>query len=158
MKLFRVPLAAVLALAILSGCSSYQLSSKNKSVIVDKISPNTFAVNFCGNAYMSQQEVEKYAMQRASEVTLSEGFAYFEVLNKRDDSEMCALAYKKMPSASTPGETQMEASPTYETPQFMRPNVTLTIRCYSAFEQLPGKAVNAQDYLRENFPGMEKQS
>lgn len=155
MKPVCVRVCAASVFLLLAGCSGYRFLGGSKSTVVDKISPNTFTVNFCGNAYMSEREVEKYALQRAAEVTLSEGCAYFAVLDKRDDSEMCTLSSRKTPPSSA--SEQVRESSDYDLPQFKRPNVTLTIRCIASGEEPPEGAVDAEDYLGKNFPGLEKQ-
>jgi len=141
------------ALIVLSGCAGYQLSSQKKNVVVDKIAPDTFTVTFCGNAYMSQEEVEKYAQQRAAETALSKGFPYFVVLKKDDTSQICLFdSYKKKAQPYDAGG--MPESPEVVPVKFVKPNVTLTIQCFSSAENLPEKAIDAQKFLDENFPGL----
>lgn len=147
MKTIKIWQATAVVLIILYGCSGYQLSSQSKNVIVDTISPNTFTVNFCGNAYMSQKEVEKYALQRASELTLSKGCSHFVILKKRDDSEVCMLSSKERYS-STP--------PLSDIPTFVKPNITLTIQCFSKGAKIPQDAIDAEQFLHENFPGLPR--
>ncbi|MDD5408616.1 MAG: hypothetical protein PHC71_00775 [Candidatus Omnitrophica bacterium] len=142
-------------LFLLSGCSSFQLSSERKQEIVDKISPNVITVTFCGNAYMGQKEVEKYALQRASSETLSKGYSYFVVLNKDDKSRICSLVsgVNKNNSYSAP---PVNDSGDLAQTEFIEPNITLTIKCIAEGEKIPENAVDAQKYLNDNFPGLAK--
>ncbi|MFA6129948.1 MAG: hypothetical protein WC731_03070 [Candidatus Omnitrophota bacterium] len=142
-------------LFLLSGCSSFQLSSQRKQAIVDKISPNVITVTFCGNAYMSQKEVEKYALQRASSETLSKGCSYFVVLNKDDKSKICSLVsgMNQNNSYSSPDATDSGNSALSE---LVEPNVTLTIRCIAKGEKIPDNAIDAEKFLNDNFPGLAK--
>lgn len=136
----RALLLVAAMLTVTCGCSSYQLSGASNRSSVELVSPDTFAVNFCGNAYMSREDVDKFALQRASEMALSKGYAYFSVVDKQDDSEFCALDPK--------------FSSSYDYPPFLKPNVTFTIKCFAKGDSIPGDAINAEEFLKENFPGM----
>jgi len=144
----------VIFILLMNGCSSYQLSSSKKEAIVDKISPNAVTVTFCGNAYMNQKEVEKYALQRASVEALSKGCSHFVIVNKEDKSKICSLSSgmgkKHIYSSSSKGSGSLSSS------DFVEPNVTLTIRCVPRGEKIPENAINAEQFLNENFPGMNK--
>ena len=145
----RKTYVAAFLLVFLSGCSGYQLAGERKNITVESIAAKTFTVNFCGNAYMNQKEVEKYAMQRAAEVTLAKGYSHFAVLRKNDKSQMCMLN----PSGSySPAPSSRES---YDFQPFMKPNVTLTIQCFSANEKMPEGTIDAQKFLAENFPGLK---
>jgi len=147
-------LPIILISVALNGCSSYQLSSMTKSATVNEVAPRTFTVNFCGNAYMSQEEVDKYALQRAAETALAKGYAHFIVLDKNDNSEYCSLD-TQTPYGKKPSSEPMNAS-AYAFPPFMKPNVTLTVQYFSRGEKIPDKAIDAQEFLRKNFPGLSK--
>ena len=134
----------------LHGCANYQFSSASKSTAIETISKDTFRVNFCAAISMSKEEIEKYAMQRASEITLSKGYSHFVVLNKRDDSQNCTLEVKKKYDQ----KAQQEFS--YESP-YMKPNITLTIQGFSRSTELPEGAVDAEQFLNENFPGLQQE-
>ncbi len=144
-----------LGLLFLSGCSGFQLSSEGKKVIVDKTSPNTITVTFCGNAYMDQKEVEKYALQRASREALSKGCSYFVIVNKEDKSKFCTLS-SGMNKKNAYNAPPIKDSGYLISSEFVEPNVTLTIRCISKNEKIPADAIDAAKFLRENFPGLEK--
>lgn len=140
---------------ILQGCSGFQLSGARKEAIVDRISPNTVTVTFCGNAYMKQEEVEKLALQRASLEALSKGCSHFVIMNKEDKSKICALGLGTdknhlydSAAAKNPGSLTLS--------DFVEPNVTLTIRCVQKGEEIPENAINAEEYLNKNFPGLRK--
>ncbi|MDD5692301.1 MAG: hypothetical protein PHP10_03895 [Candidatus Omnitrophica bacterium] len=146
---------AALTLSVLAGCSSFQLAEQRKETIVDSISPNAVTVTFCGNAYMDQKEVEKYALQRASREALSKGCSHFIVVRKDDKSKICSLSSgmnKRHPSNAPP----VKNSGYVTSSEFVEPNVTLTIQCVPKGEKIPEGAIDAQEYLRENFPGLEE--
>jgi len=139
---------------VLSGCAHYGLSSEAKSTIVDEISPNTITVTFCGNAYMSQEEVEKYTLQRASLEALSRECSHFIIVNKEDKSKICALpsAGKRHLYDAQPVEDPKPLIPSH----FVEPNMTLTIQCLFRGEKIPENAINAEEFLDENFPSLRE--
>jgi hypothetical protein len=139
----------------LSACAGYKLSGREKEAVVDQISPDIFTVNFCGNAYMTQSEAEKYALQRASEAVLSKGYAYFVVLDKRDDSELCEL--KPAPGAGATQPLSQSSELFSDMPSdFVRPNVTLKVKGFTRLGGMPEKSIDAEQFLRENFPGLNR--
>ena len=147
----------VLASIILYGCSGFQLASTRNEAIVDKISPNTVKVTFCGNAYMNQKEVEKYALQRASTEALSKGCAYFIILNKNDQSRICAINSRMNKKGPGPYEAQPIKSSGYlSSSELVEPNITMTIQCIPKGEKAPENAIDAEKYLDENFPELRK--
>ncbi|PIQ89683.1 MAG: hypothetical protein COV72_01855 [Candidatus Omnitrophica bacterium CG11_big_fil_rev_8_21_14_0_20_42_13] len=152
MKTIKMIGITAAVLFIFTGCSSYRLSSEAKSMHVETISPNIFTVQFCGNAFMTQSEAEKYAFQRAAEAALSKGYSHFIVVEKRDDSEFCALP-PKGPYDSTVPARSMESVPD-EPNSFIRPNILLRIQCFSRNDELPDSAIDARQFLSENFPGL----
>lgn len=154
MKIIKALWVIAIVSMVLNGCSGYRLSSQSKNAIVDQISPDTFTVNFCGNAYMTQQDVEKYALQRASEASLAKGYSHFVVLEKRDNSELCE--FKPGDQHGIEPVLQTKESPLIESSSFVKPNITLKIRAFSKGTKMQEKAINAEQFLRENFPGLKK--
>ncbi len=155
MKIAQLICMIVLSLMVLTGCSTYQLSGKSTGDTVVDVTSNTFTITFCGNAYMTQDQVGKYALQRAAEITLSKGYANFLVMGRKDDSETCGLGAdmnreqsSRMTPPSNPAGSSMSG--------FVRPNIALTIRCFHKGEKMPDNAIDAKQYLDENFPGLTK--
>lgn len=142
------------AIVVLNGCSGYRLASRTKNVIVDQISSDVFMVNFCGNAYMTQAEAERYALQRASEAVLSKGYSHFIVLEKRDNSELCELKPRNEYDAASPLKTDKSSSG--ETLQFAKPNITLKVQGFFKDASMPEKAIDAGKFLEDNFPGLKE--
>jgi len=152
MRMLKPVCCAALGLMILGGCTAYQLSSKSKNVTVESISPKAFTVSFCASAYMKQDEVEKYALQRAAEEALAKGCSHFIVLTKRDDSKFCAFNPKK--DIGSTSATPAKDYPLYAASPFMKPNITLTLQCLSEGDQAKENAIDAKQFLKENFPGL----
>ena len=134
-------------LILLSGCSEYKLFSSREGTLVQQVSEAAFTVTFCGSAFMAQNEVDKYVLQRASELTLSKGFTHFMILSREDASEVCAL--KDVSAAASGGGQAQKAG---KTEVFYRPNMKLKIECYRG--SIPKDAIDAQQFLDENFPGL----
>lgn len=53
-----------------------------------KTSQDSFIVNFKGNASSHSANVLQYALRRASEVTLENGFTYFTIISKMNQSRI----------------------------------------------------------------------
>lgn len=150
MRILCVALMACLFL--LNGCAEFGLQSRKESTTTEMISTSSYKVSFCGNAYMSQQEAEKYAMQRACELTLKKGFTHFAVLDKSDRSEVCMLSDVSRTASYTSTENVPNS---FAGPRnIIRPNMALKVQCYKK-EQAPKDAIDAQKYLDENFPGLK---
>jgi hypothetical protein len=148
-------IVALAFLMVLSSCSEFQLSSNKKNITVDTVSPKVFTVNFCGNAYMTQDAVEKYALQRASEETLLKDCSHFIILKKRDDSKICMLNPAGNKNKAAPSDRGLSNQYTFQ--PLMKPNINLTIQCFSKNEELPEGAIDAAEFLMKNFPELRGQ-
>src|SRR5882672_154833 len=83
-------LAAMVALVLLAGCATTTAPEYRPRLpggLVGysdlQLSPNHYRVSFSGSAASTRDDVEKYLLQRAAEVTLQTGHTHF-VLNNRD--------------------------------------------------------------------------
>ena len=54
---------------------------------------------------------------------------------------------------STPAENAQVLG-TYSPAEFVTPNVTLKIRCFLKKENAPKDAIDAAQFLQDNFPGL----
>jgi len=149
MKISHIAISGFLVL--LGGCSGFMLQSEKESVITESISSSNFTVTFCGNAYMNQGEAEKYAMQRACELTLTKGYSHFVILSKTDQSQICALQDAPLPGYSS---GKQPAAGTASPQSIIRPNLTLKIQCFKPTDA-PKEAIDAQKYIDDNFPGLK---
>ena len=145
-------LSLILSFFILGGCASYPLQSKKEIISTESISSDRFKVSFCGNAYMDQKDAEKYAMQRACELVLKKGFTHFTVVKKTDESELCLLQDAPR-ELSTSGMGRVASGSSVGPQNLIRPNITLLVQCYGT--NPPADAINAQEYLNQNFPGLQ---
>lgn len=49
-----------------------------------RITENTFSITFRGNKYSDEEDIRRFALVRAAELTLTHGFRYFLVVNERE--------------------------------------------------------------------------
>lgn len=81
----RILLYSVFSLFLLTACAtSYQSSGLMGGYQEKQISSDVILVSFKGNGLTSIQKTYSYAMKRAAEVTLKNGYSYFEVLDHRN--------------------------------------------------------------------------
>jgi len=63
---------------MLSGCAtSYKALGFNGGYSKIKTTPDSFIVIFKGNEFTSQEKVMQYALKRASELAIQNGYSYF---------------------------------------------------------------------------------
>ncbi len=111
---FRI--LAVAALAILCSCSTKYAQRGGWPDMYgysdEPIDATTHQVTFAGNTATSPVVVDRYALFRAAEVTVSKGFDYFIVINTEDDvskhtvgtvseTQLSSTTYKEHTSTKT---------------------------------------------------------
>jgi hypothetical protein len=77
---------AILASVISTGCATGYGKSKllfNEGYTDTKISSDTYKVEFRASEAIQLQSTYAYAMRRAAELSLQNGYSYFEVLDKK---------------------------------------------------------------------------
>ena len=88
-KLAKIPVAAAAAF-LLAACTSvtpYQPSIKGGAGYTDQaLDSGRFRITFEGNSSTDLATVENYVLYRAAEVTLSNGYDYFIVLDSNTDA------------------------------------------------------------------------
>jgi hypothetical protein len=104
---------------------------------------------------MSQNEVEKYALQRASVEALSRGCSHFMVVKKDDKSKVCSIS-SAMNKKHVFNAPSIKNSGYLTSSEFVEPNITLIIECVPKGQAIPEGAIEAEKFLDENFPGMNK--
>jgi len=76
-QLALASLAALLAAITTSGCTSYHAAGPSGGFSETRLSATSYQVHFRGNSYASPARVEKFALRRAAELALENGFRYF---------------------------------------------------------------------------------
>lgn len=96
MKKVLIAAVAVTALSLLSACATptpYQpatgtSTSKYRPGYTDtRIEAGRYRLTFSGNDLTSRETVENYMLFRAAELTLSEGYDWFEIVNRDTDQK-----------------------------------------------------------------------
>ncbi len=82
-KLKAISLVALLGLAACAvPPTPYQAAAENGGYSDQRIEEDRFSVTFTGNRATPRDQVEEFALFRAAEVTLENGFDYFKVVSK----------------------------------------------------------------------------
>ncbi|HSX11744.1 MAG TPA: hypothetical protein VLF94_08525 [Chlamydiales bacterium] len=160
MKLTNRWIATLLPLLLVSCSTSYQSAGFFGGGYSEIITANdSFLVTFKGNGYTSQEKVIKYALMRASELTLQNGYKYFAVVSSMDQTrvtEYSNTSKNVSGSASTYESSRSSSSylngygssSTYSG-TIQRPGLTLKIKCYHT-EPSDTEVINAEYYLAKN--------
>ena len=138
----RLILTTGLAALLLAGCST---SYHQKGFLGDgysdyRVNQDKFAVTFRGNEYTDSEDVRRFALTRAAELTLQNGFRYFKILSEKDISRQAV-------EIST---TEQNESVVQRKVKKQAPGIDLMIHC---FDQEPeGDAIEAREFLSYNQP------
>lgn len=89
-----------------------------------------FTVTFRANEYTTSEDVRKFALRRASELTLENGFIYFEIISEKDISDKVYV--------TTSSTMKSVVSPAIE----------LVIRCFT--DKKDFASINAKEFLDYN--------
>jgi hypothetical protein len=133
---------ASIILLFISGCTPYQPSGFLGGYSETQLSPDVFRINFRGNGYTSSERTGDFAMLRASELTIKEGFKYFALINETNTSK--TSTYTTSGSAYTTGSSNIygrngsysgsySGYTTYNPPQthyISKPRSELMIQCF----------------------------
>lgn len=82
-ELMRI-LSLLLALTLTACATPYQPEGFSGGYSETQLDTDKFKVNFRGNAIIQSDVVNDYALLRASELALNNGFNYFEILSSKD--------------------------------------------------------------------------
>lgn len=125
----------IILLAFLVGCATgYHPFSIDGGYSDSQYSPNTFRVTFRGNGYTSMERAQDLALLRCSELALTNGFHYFQVINENDAVNHSYIS--TLGSSTTTGyfsgnayySTTVDSPP--QTIDVERPHAEMFIRCY----------------------------
>ncbi|VHO00850.1 hypothetical protein [Candidatus Rhabdochlamydia sp. T3358] len=149
---FSISTAAFL---ILSGCAtSYKALGFNGGYSEIKTTPDSFMVTFKGNEFTSQEKVMQYALRRASELTIQNGYKYFSVSSSTDRTKSYNyLKTNKNTSGSLDTNfsnirlNEQGSSSTYSG-TIMEPKLVLEIKCFK--EKTSSNLIDAEYFLQNN--------
>lgn len=121
-------ISCLFIMAILSGCAGTDYFASNNGMFGYndvKLQDNIFKIGYQGTGVFSVQKSEDYALLRASEVTLGNGYKYFRALNSSDDMKTAVHTNQET------GRTRL----------VQRPATVMMIQCYNE------KPANATDVI-----------
>lgn len=96
-------LVCVFLVAFTFGCAtSYQSTGFTGGYSDTQLAPDIFRVVFRGNAYTAAEQVQDFALLRASELVLQQGFAYFALIDESNTATPFNI--------NTPGQAQTTGS------------------------------------------------
>lgn len=151
-------LISLLSIFVLTSCSTmYQPRGFNGGYSEIVTSDDSFFVSFNGNQFTSNETVMKYALRRASELTIHNGYSYFTLISTVDNSNYtgysnnCVSRTQNIYSHRHPHNPYSNRVITSTTSYGVvcRPAVTVRVKCYKA----PPRNIdfiNAHFYLRKN--------
>lgn len=138
----RCILTAGLLTLMLAGCST---SYHQKGFFGDgysdyRVNQDKFAVTFRGNEFTDSEDVRRFALIRAAELTLQNGFRYFKILSEKDVSRQAIETSTKENEISTLKRKVKKQAP----------GIDLMIRCFD--QQPDGDAIDAREFISYNQP------
>lgn len=121
--------------------------------------PDSFIVSFKGNEYTTQGKALQYAMLRASELTLANGYKYFAILSSMDQSSSynysstqtgaseSASTFVSSKHANT--NVKESGSSTTYSGVIVKPGTSIKIKCYMEKPQTE-EVIDALFYWNSN--------
>jgi len=123
-----------------------------------RLQDDIFQVSFDGNGYTDRAEAGDFALLRAADTTIENGYRYFVVLDERDLSR--SGSFTTPMSSQTRGAAQVRGNQLRysettqyhggDTINFVLPNKTYMIRAFKEKPSTENMVFNAQD-LSENL-------
>jgi len=138
----RFILTTGLITLLLAGCAT---SYHQKGFFGDgysdyRVNQDKFAVTFRGNEFTDSEDVRRFALVRAAELTLQNGFRYFKILSEKDVSRQAVETSTKENEISTLRRKVKKQAP----------GIDLMIRCFD--QQPDGDAIDAREFISYNQP------
>lgn len=124
----------------LAGCSTnyHQKGFFGDGYSDYRINQDKFAVTFRGNEYTDSENVRRFAMMRAAELTVQNGFHYFKIVSEKD------VSHESIKTSTTEQDDRVITRKEKQE----APGIDLMIRCFN--ESPDGDAINAHEFLSYN--------
>ena len=155
-SLFLIPLAIFLGACSATGYYPRESSGGYSEI---RVNPDKFVVTFNGNGRTHSDTVMKYALLRASELTLQNGYNYFVITSKEDKTSSYAYTdtYERVSGSADAHkgskDSRASASETVSSSTHsgtvVKPGLTLHIKCFSDKPQSE-EAIDARFYWDAN--------
>lgn len=116
---------------------------------------DSFFVTFKGNSHTSSEMAMRFALLRASELTLASGYNYFTIISSQDQSSSYKYCQTDLNGSSSVKEEnkskllQKSSFITTTTGIIVQPGISLKIKCYSEKPDLED-VIDAQFYWETN--------
>lgn len=136
-----VQIFVIAGVILVSGCATpYHPAGFMGGFSETQLAPDVFRVTFRGNGYTSDERAQDFAMLRASELSLQNGFTCFAIIDERDSSTPFTVstpghsyttgtAYVSGNNVSYTGHTTYSPGYTFT---FFKPKTGLLFRCFQA--------------------------
>lgn len=133
----------MLAIGLTSCSTGYHASNFWRNGYSETLtSDDSFLVTFEGNEWTTKKDTKKFAMMRASELTLRNGYQFFEIVKEEDNTTECVRTTKKE-------DTVIEGVTTWLTEGVDMPSVTLYVKCHHT-KPHHASSIDASYFLRNN--------
>lgn len=98
-------LAALLALAACATPTPYQpLAGSRGGYAEERLGDNRYRVTFAGNSSTPAERIENYLLRRSAELTLSQGYDWFRVSDRRTEGNVHTIQSRWGPVRVSRGE------------------------------------------------------
>jgi hypothetical protein len=146
MKLKYLPLITLVI--FLGGCATgYHSRSFNGGYSEIMTNQDSFIVTFSGNRYTSGERTMRYALLRAAELTLNNGYKYFAILSSVDQTSSYNYS-NTSGNALGSGNSFGYSSFTYSG-SIVKPGISIRIKCFKEKTQRY-EVIDARFYLDTN--------
>lgn len=160
-KLFYLPILFISIGCLVTGCATryHEMDWAGGGYSEIKAAEDSFIVTFRGNGYTSEEKVLKYALRRAAELTVKNGYKYFSVDSSIDQTRSygysttsenvngSAQSYSYLNSSNTSVNASSSAS-TYSG-IVRQPGLSIAVKCYKKKPKSP-EVIEAEFYLANN--------
>ena len=145
-------LLQLLSALMVCGCGTPYRSMKGGAGFVDsQIAPDRFSIGFKGNGHDTSTKVGDFALLRAAELTLSNGFSYFAVMDVTNTSSATPYIERQRyytyypPAMTLPPPTfggvdtyRIAYYVDYEQPRiYFRPGTRIVVQCFKTKPDSP---------------------
>ena len=140
MKQLIILIVSYTMLFILAGCATpYQPVGFGGGYSETQLAPDVFRVYVRGNGYTSMERAQDFALLRAAELTLQQGFKYFAIIDESSSTDIST--YTTPGSSQTTGTANVyggygtySGTTTYNPPQtetVHEPRSSIAVRCFA---------------------------
>ena len=129
----HVLVLSALALIVCTCATPYRKLKSGGGYCDYRIAADVFSVSFRGNTATREEDVEKYLLRRASELTLEHEYKYFVIISEKGRTRKGSIGYSgfKVPVVA--------------------PGSAIQIKCFHEQQPDAELAIEAADFLRFNF-------